>query len=177
MLNDNRNPLNPLERVKKLKEIPLIRDMNYLMTQVTELEDAFFMNPWSGAKFLMGHKESIVVFETVRGIAGPEDIQATAGLYRELCDALKTNFAACVMNIHAVPKMPGLVGYIFGVEALYSVAQSGATSELRCKFYDSSDGHPTPSQQTESVLVSAWEERIKEPFESFMKRLFIPIEV
>jgi len=151
-----------------------------LLGEVKHLENEFFTQPWMGAKFILveSSRSFMYVFETQQTrVSGPEDLQSIAAMYRELENKFNTTIASCIINVNAIPKMPGNVGYIFGYQALYTLTRQGSLCDISKVSYDDSNGAPEIIESESSAMKTAWEERIGEPLEHFIKRLFVPIVV
>ena len=154
-------------------------DFSLVATLVTEQEAEFFKTAWVGARFVYVTSNSIIcAYLGSTAITRPEDFQNIAKVYRELCADFQTDVAACIINVNAIPKMPGYLGYVFGFQGLFSILQCGHISEFRQIFYDDSNGGaPILAPEISSAMNLAWDDKLGEPIDTYMTRLFIPIRV
>jgi hypothetical protein len=145
---------------------------NYLVTQVTDMEQEFLCSPWQGARFLFPENSTLTVLSLSNKVRSLKNIQETALAYREFKNTLGSTRSSCVMNINAIPKMPGYMGYIFGYQGIISIIEEDGKVELRQIHYDDSDGPPTLCNHTESAMQGTWEDKICGPFEEYILKLF-----
>lgn len=169
---ETRSPRSDMYRSEILRNSQ-VGSKNFLVTQVTNIEQELFMVPWQGARFLFVCNDTMVKICYDAKISSLKDIQILASDYREMKVSLVNCTASCcVINVNAIPKMQGYIGYIFGYQGVLSIIEDYNGLEFRQLHYDDSDGLPDSCPYDGSAMQSEWEDKIKEPFEDYIVKLF-----